>query len=152
LVLNSAYRYPKPGNYRPHALALSSQPITRGYPKRKEFTFSRVLLPSAIFLGVLAFLYCIIGITSKEESRINFYEKFFFAHALFLFLALEFLYFHHHSGRPFVMLSLFIPVMDHMFSCAPTFCTFRMRSKSYQVAGQSGLHFRCWTNPTCLGK
>jgi predicted ferric reductase len=81
--------------------------------KSQEFTFKRFITLPIIILGLCAWIsYILIGATSKEEFRNNFYEIFLFSHVFFQFTAMTFLYFHHYNARPYILAAVTIFIID----------------------------------------
>lgn len=68
-----------------------------------------------IYLGIGAFVsYELLYFTSLGSFRRHWYEVFLASHVVLQISALSFLYFHYHTARPYVKLSLLIFVVDRL--------------------------------------
>lgn len=86
-----------------------------GLLRRLGFTLVRFLLNRVVLLGLLAFIaYELIYFTSLGSFRRRWYEVFLALHIVLQVAGLAFLWFHHHTSRPYVGISLAIFLIDRL--------------------------------------
>ncbi|KAJ4382259.1 hypothetical protein N0V86_002592 [Didymella sp. IMI 355093] len=86
-----------------------------GLLRRLGFTLGRFLLNRVVLLGLLAFVaYELIYFTSLGSFRKRWYEVFLALHIVLQVAGLAFLWFHHHTSRPYVGISLVIFLIDRL--------------------------------------
>lgn len=86
-----------------------------GLLRRLGFTLGNFLLNRVVLLGLLAFTtYELIYFTSLGSFRKRWYEIFLVLHIVLQVAGLVFLWFHHHTSRPYVGISLAIFLVDRL--------------------------------------
>jgi NAD(P)H-flavin reductase len=86
-----------------------------GLLRRLGFTLGNFLLNRVVILGLLAFFaYELIYFTSLGSFRKRWYEVFLALHIILQVAGLAFLWFHHHTSRPYVGISLAIFLIDRL--------------------------------------
>lgn len=86
-----------------------------GLLRHLGLTLVRFLLNRVVLLGLLAFVaYELIYLTSLGSFRRRFYEVFLALHIVLHIAGLAFLWFHHHTSRPYVGISLAIFLIDRL--------------------------------------
>jgi NAD(P)H-flavin reductase len=86
-----------------------------GLLRRLGFTLGKFLLNRVVLLGLLAFVaYELIYFTSLGSFRKRWYEVFLALHIILQVAGLAFLWFHHHTSRPYVGISLAIFLIDRL--------------------------------------
>jgi len=86
-----------------------------GMLRHLGFTLVRFLFNRVVLLGMAAFIaYELIYFTSLGSFRQRWYEIFLGLHIVLQFAGLIFLWFHHHSSRPYVGISMAIFLIDRL--------------------------------------
>ncbi|KNG49356.1 ferric reductase transmembrane component [Stemphylium lycopersici] len=86
-----------------------------GMLRHLGFTLARFLLNRVVLLGLAAFIaYELIYFTSLGSFRQRWYEIFLGLHIVLQVAGLVFLWFHHHTSRPYVGISLAIFLIDRL--------------------------------------
>jgi hypothetical protein len=94
-----------------------------GLLRRLGFTLARFLFNRLVLLGIGAFIsYEVLYFTSLGSFRQRMYEIFLATHVILQIAGLVFLWFHYHTSRPYVGVSLVIFLFDRLI--------FRLVSKS----------------------
>jgi hypothetical protein len=86
-----------------------------GVLRKIGFTLARFLFNRLVILGLLAFVsYQVLYFTSLGSFRQRMYELFLALHIFFQIAGLAFLWFHYHTSRPYVGVSIAIFVLDRL--------------------------------------
>ena len=86
-----------------------------GMLRHLGFTLAKFLFNRVVLLGLAAFIaYELIYFTSLGSFRRRFYEWFLALHIVLQVAGLVFLWFHHHTSRPYVGISLAIFLVDRL--------------------------------------
>ena len=86
-----------------------------GMLRHLGFTLAKFLFNRVVLLGLAAFIaYELIYFTSLGNFRQRWYEIFLASHVILQVAGLVFLWFHHHTSRPYVAISLAIFLVDRI--------------------------------------
>lgn len=96
-----------------HSLGMVA--VWYGLLRHLGFTLARFLFNRVVLLGLAAFIaYELIYFTSLGSFRQRWYEIFLGLHIILQVAGLVFLWFHHHTSRPYVGISLAVFLVDRL--------------------------------------